>query len=195
MEKEYLTTTEAAKIFKVTRFTVLNWVKQGKLRAVTTSGGHQRILKDDITSVLGKSKASCLTVKDAVVSSATVLPCWEAKEARASGRHNCQNCLVFKEQVNRCFLTVKAFGSEKVLCSTDCLNCLYFAKYFPQQKNKIEGMRQKAVAQLVSTIPHADKADVANLLRKGFYVSGRCVARMKKGISKVSPKRKLYAKN
>jgi len=43
--EEFLTTSEAAKISHVTRFTVANWVKGGKLSAVYTAGGHRRISK------------------------------------------------------------------------------------------------------------------------------------------------------
>ncbi|MBF0531956.1 MAG: excisionase family DNA-binding protein [Candidatus Omnitrophica bacterium] len=45
MQADFFTTSQAAKYLHVTRFTVLNWIKQGKLPAVSTLGGHQRIAK------------------------------------------------------------------------------------------------------------------------------------------------------
>jgi len=39
----YLTTTEFAMICGVSRFTIINWAKQGKIRANRTIGGHYRI--------------------------------------------------------------------------------------------------------------------------------------------------------
>lgn len=194
MDKEYLTTSEAAKLCKVTRFTVRNWVKQGKLRAITTPGGHQRIPKEAVLGLLKKSQ----TVEQktpAVVSGDMEVRCWEAKEVLASGKHQCASCLVFKEQVNRCFLTVKTFGSEKVHCNIDCLSCVYFAKHYPRQKKAITGMRLKAVAKLASTVPHADKADIADLLKKGFYVAGRGIAKVKKTLPKFPGKKNRHEKD
>ncbi|MBF0486040.1 MAG: helix-turn-helix domain-containing protein [Candidatus Omnitrophica bacterium] len=52
MPNQYFTTSQAAKILHVTRFTVLNWIKQGKIKAVSTLGGHQRIPKDSIETLL-----------------------------------------------------------------------------------------------------------------------------------------------
>ena len=42
-----LTTGEAAKYCYVSQATVVNWIKQGKLPAYSTPGGHYRILLPD----------------------------------------------------------------------------------------------------------------------------------------------------
>jgi excisionase family DNA binding protein len=55
-KNKYLTTTNAAQFFNVTRFTVLNWIKQGKLKAVRTPGGHQRIPRENITSLIQRNR-------------------------------------------------------------------------------------------------------------------------------------------
>ncbi|MBF0484529.1 MAG: helix-turn-helix domain-containing protein [Candidatus Omnitrophica bacterium] len=52
MISEYLTTSQTARLFHVTRFTILNWIKQQKLQAVTTLGGHQRIPQKAIEALL-----------------------------------------------------------------------------------------------------------------------------------------------
>ncbi|MBF0477881.1 MAG: helix-turn-helix domain-containing protein [Candidatus Omnitrophica bacterium] len=52
MISEYLTTSQTARLFHVTRFTVLNWIKQQKLQAVSTLGGHQRIPQKAIEDLL-----------------------------------------------------------------------------------------------------------------------------------------------
>lgn len=194
MDKEYLTTSEAAKICKVTRFTVRNWVKQGKLRSITTPGGHQRIPAEAILHLLKKNQPINHSTPF-ITSNEEEVRCWQAREVKASGRHHCDDCLVFKERVNRCFLTVKSFGSEKVKCNIDCLSCSYFAKHFPQQKRAIEGMRQKAVAKLASTVPHADKADIADFLKRGLFVSGKYFGKVTKKISRASHKNKHHEKN
>ena len=57
MPKQCLTTSEAAVVLNVTRFTVLNWIKQGKIKAITTFGGHHRIPKTAIASLLKQEAA------------------------------------------------------------------------------------------------------------------------------------------
>lgn len=184
MHKEYLTTTQAAKLLKVSRFSVLNWVKQGKLRSITTHGGHQRISKQVIIDSLQKSGVSNPGDENANPEAVEVR-CWQSPEVKASGRHHCVDCLVFKEQINRCFLSVKIFGNEKIHCNIDCFNCAYFAKYYPQQKKVIGSIRKTAVAKLVTTFPRADKSDVQGFLNKGFYVSGKYFAKARKKLSKL----------
>lgn len=44
--EEFLTTSQAAKISHVTRFTVANWAKSGMLKVTYTAGGHRRIPRD-----------------------------------------------------------------------------------------------------------------------------------------------------
>lgn len=44
--EEYLTTSQAAKLSHVTRFTVANWAKSGILKVSYTAGGHRRIPKE-----------------------------------------------------------------------------------------------------------------------------------------------------
>lgn len=194
MDKEHLTTSEAAEICKVTRFTVRNWVKKGKLQAITTPGGHQRIPRKAVLCLVNNNLPDNNDLLFAAPAKLEVR-CWQAKEVKASGRHNCDDCLVFKEQVNRCFLTVKRFGSDKVNCNIDCLNCSYFAKHFPEQKKEIGRMRQKAVARLASTVAHADKADIADFLKKGLFVSGKYFAKVKKKLSRRPKKNNRHEKN
>ena len=65
---------EASKICGVTRTTVWKWVKDGKLAAATTAGGHYRIKKEDLYSFIkeremnvqirGESKPRILIVDD-----------------------------------------------------------------------------------------------------------------------------------
>lgn len=92
VQNKHLTTTEAAQFFNVTRFTVLNWVKQGKLKAVRTLGGHQRIPREVITSLMQKLKLPPPEINH----KEPVLCCFESKEIIESNGHNCAHCLVFK---------------------------------------------------------------------------------------------------
>ena len=48
----YLTTTEFAKLCGVSRFTIINWTKRGKIKAIRTVGKHFRIPVSEVLAVL-----------------------------------------------------------------------------------------------------------------------------------------------
>jgi excisionase family DNA binding protein len=52
IEVDHLTTGQAARYCQVCNATILNWIKQGKLEAYTTPGGHFRIRLSDLLSFL-----------------------------------------------------------------------------------------------------------------------------------------------
>jgi len=55
MPKNFYTTHEISKFCNVYPTTVINWVKEGKLPAYTTPGGHRRIKKDDLLALMKKN--------------------------------------------------------------------------------------------------------------------------------------------
>ena len=148
-KNKHLTTTQAAQCFNVTRFTVLNWVKQGKLKAVRTLGGHQRIPREVVTSLMKEIKLpppprfSEVKPKD----KEPFICCWESIEIIESGQHDCARCLVFKQKANRCFLSIREFATMKVECESNCLDCGYFARYFPEEKMAMDGLCSHTVSK------------------------------------------------
>lgn len=52
IEKDYLTSGEAAKILRCSRKTIRRWAKKGNLPHTTTLGGHFRFSRADILDVL-----------------------------------------------------------------------------------------------------------------------------------------------
>ena len=50
--KEYYSTVEVAKLCSVTRFSVINWAKQGILKSTKTPGGHRRIHRVDLITFI-----------------------------------------------------------------------------------------------------------------------------------------------
>lgn len=54
MSLKSLTTYQVAKICNVHQTTVINWVKEGKLDAYTTPGGHRRIKREDLVKFVKK---------------------------------------------------------------------------------------------------------------------------------------------
>ncbi len=55
MIKNFYTTHEVSKFCNVYPTTVINWIKEGLLSAYTTPGGHRRIKKDDLMSLMKKN--------------------------------------------------------------------------------------------------------------------------------------------
>lgn len=55
MVKNFYTTHEVSKFCNVYPTTVINWIKEGKLPAYTTPGGHRRIKKEDLLELMQKN--------------------------------------------------------------------------------------------------------------------------------------------
>ncbi len=48
----YMTTTELARLCGVSRFTIINWIKRGRIKAIRTVGRHYRIAVSEALSLL-----------------------------------------------------------------------------------------------------------------------------------------------
>jgi len=55
MSKNFYTTHEVSKFCNVYPTTVINWIREGKLSAYTTPGGHRRIKKEDLLELMQKN--------------------------------------------------------------------------------------------------------------------------------------------
>jgi len=65
MKKEILTTFDAAKICNVTMTTIVNWIKDGSLKAYKTKGsiyggGHRRVKRPDLEKFIKKHRLDVL---------------------------------------------------------------------------------------------------------------------------------------
>ena len=190
MRDEYLTTTQVAKICHVTRFSIANWVKKGRLKAHKTAGGHRRILKKELIKFIKKNQIVKIDKKDTAYS---IPSCWEFQDFKPSGKHNCTNCLAFIEKADKCFLLLREFGSEKIQCQDDCLKCEYLIKYYPYKKKIIERMRKETMDEIESQLKEG-RFDIPNLLKKSFYSSGKYLASIGKILSKGERKNISYEK-
>ena len=56
MAKIFYTTHETSRFCNVYPTTVINWIKEGKLAAYTTPGGHRRIKRDDLLRLMNETK-------------------------------------------------------------------------------------------------------------------------------------------
>ena len=177
---DYLTTAEASKYLNVTRFTVLNWIKSGKLQSASTFGGHSRIprgvLQAALKQVTTTNRSTTITTPIPKESNSTV-HCWESKEVAASKcGHNCTKCLIFKKKVDVCFLSVKEYGSLKVECKQDCMSCTYLSNQHPQDRKILARQRAKVAKEFKRR--EVLSSGVNGILKKVFYNSGRFVAKI-----------------
>lgn len=218
MADKYLTTTRAAKICCVTRFTIANWEKTGKLKSSKTAGGHRRILEKDLMNFIKKNHSSEFNRKDLddsialkcspdrrkrkakkgnrkeIVSRARAIDagyqiprCWEFR-FQDSSKHNCANCLVFKEGAGKCFLIAKMFGQGEKQCKHECSNCEYFARYYPMKKNALTGVKKRQVNRIEAHINEKEE-DAPDFFKKGLYTSGKYVASIRRILAKKINKR------
>ena len=50
---EYLKAAEAAELLRVSPKTVSRWAKEGRIRHITTLGGHRRFPRDEVERIAG----------------------------------------------------------------------------------------------------------------------------------------------
>ncbi len=88
----YLTTTELARLCGVSRFTIINWTKQGRIKATRTVGRHYRIPVSEALSLLRtfeeKKKSSSSDLKE---------PCRQ-QVPTTNGDEERRNCLTSNEK-------------------------------------------------------------------------------------------------
>ncbi|UCG59398.1 MAG: excisionase family DNA-binding protein [Phycisphaerales bacterium] len=88
----YLTTTELARLCGVSRFTTINWTKQGRIKATRTVGGHYRIPVSEALSLL-----RALGKKKKFSSSELKEPCRQ-QVLTTNSDEECGNCLTSSER-------------------------------------------------------------------------------------------------
>ena len=90
----YLTTTELARLCGVSRFTIINWAKRGKIKAIRTAGRHYRIPASEALSLLRtfdeKKKPGESNLEENC----------QAKRQKTGGYEECRNCLSDDQENN-----------------------------------------------------------------------------------------------
>jgi len=126
--RNYLTTTQVARLLSVSPDTVLKWVKAGKISSHRTLGGHFRIPASALKMApLNRSHNGELTEKDAHL--ATYEYCWEHLAGVGPIRSECTDCITYRSRSRRCYELRKLpeeFGCLRVYCQSDCTDCAYY---------------------------------------------------------------------
>lgn len=126
-DASYISTGRAAELLFVTRDTVLKWVKQGKLPTKKTAGGHYRISRRSVESLLPVIEDSL--DKAAQSAGKQSVPCWEYNAQAGKIKESCRSCLVFKARGERCYEVGKILKQKGVggtCCPTSCEECSYY---------------------------------------------------------------------
>ena len=129
LEKDYLTTTELAKLCGVSRFTVLNWIKRGEIDTIRTVGGKYRIPASEAIFLLETLSRRSSRTSKRVLTADALGHCWEHAE-KTNCDNKCGDCLIHGKKLDYCFVVTRQFGKDVIRCQGDCLDCEYFAEFF-----------------------------------------------------------------
>jgi len=126
-DKEYLTTTQAAKILSVSPDTVLKWVKAGKIKSTRTLGGHFRIPIEALQLVSQKSREAALNGE--IPQAADFQYCWEYLAHGGDIKRECGDCITYRSRSKRCYELrdlPEGMGCLRVYCKSTCTECEYY---------------------------------------------------------------------
>lgn len=125
MEQERVTTGQAAKLCSVTPDTILKWIKNKRIKAVKTAGGHYRIAMEKLKPFMVDS----LEPNPVEEKPLQINYCWEYHAKEEAVNENCRECMIFKSKAEKCYLLFglgKQAGHSQTFCTTSCYECEYF---------------------------------------------------------------------
>lgn len=134
-KKKLLTTGQLAELYSVTPDAVLKWIKEGKISAIQTPGGHFRISMDDVLSETDESSDRLESQKCDMLSPY----CWQFNAKAGQLKEVCSRCIVYKVRAKRCYLMneFKTGGDHaKYVCSRTCDECEYYNAWIKPRHSK-----------------------------------------------------------
>lgn len=155
-QREFLTSGQAAKLCSVTPDTVLKWIKQGKIPARRTAGGHYRIRRRDIQHLVVAQDSPSLE-KGEPLEGRSFQYCWEYNSESQESLHECMECVVYRTRAFRCYEVIKLgsdIGHGKQFCKETCEECDYYNRVHLQSTNVLVISNNRV---LKTTLP--DKAE------------------------------------
>lgn len=122
-----LSTGQAARYCYVTSYTIVNWIRTGKLEAQKTAGGQYRIRVCDLHTFM---RASGMRT-DLLEEEQHIRPyCWEFHCDPGEEIPTCENCLVRRSGTENCYELRGAIPLSECLFD-DCENCEYYRAWGP----------------------------------------------------------------
>lgn len=122
-----MSTGQASKLLSVTSDTILKWIKQGKLPAIRTPGGHYRISEEDIDDYLALAAKGGRSPQPSAGNG--LVYCWEYFAVDGQTKLECFDCLVYRAHALKCYEMnhlSREMGYKGGSCSSDCDTCSYF---------------------------------------------------------------------
>ncbi|HHI03515.1 MAG TPA: helix-turn-helix domain-containing protein [candidate division Zixibacteria bacterium] len=162
--REFLTTSQAAKLLSVSPDTVLKWVKAGKIKSNRTLGGHFRIPASEINIFNGTSAES----SDKGNNNNIAVPyqyCWEYLAGGGPIKSECRDCITFRSRASRCYELKDipgGLGCLNLMCDTECNSCEYFKVVNGQKLNIL------VLTENQNIIRDLDKLDDSSIFRIRF---------------------------
>lgn len=203
MLEKYVTTTQAAKICNVTRFTIRNWANNGKLRSERTVGGHRRIALDDLNVFLHQYHMNGNTEQ---LSFLDVTACYDYPGCKDSDQHNCGECLVSQMKASKCFVLANGVGKGKVQCTIDCVDCEYIMSNYPEEwarlNNELKPVSAESQEEVRKEVNHEEnhkeeinkeELDEHGRFYRGLFASGKYLASVGKVFQKNGKKGKRHS--
>lgn len=126
-EKEFLTTSQAARLLSVSPDTVLKWVKAGKIKSTRTLGGHFRIPLAALERL--SVDANGAAVGNGSAEAPVYQYCWEYLARGGSVKKECRDCITYRSRSKRCYELrdlPEGMGCLRVYCESTCEDCEYY---------------------------------------------------------------------
>jgi excisionase family DNA binding protein len=121
-------TGQAARYCYVTSYTIVNWIRSGKLRAQKTAGGQYRICVNDLRQFMRENKMRT----DLLEEELNIQPyCWEFHcQPGEEGFGRCEQCLVYRSGAGNCYELRGVIPPTECLFN-DCTSCEYYQTWGP----------------------------------------------------------------
>jgi len=128
MSATSLTTGKAARLCSVKPDTVLKWIKNGRLPARRTAGGHYRVEERDLAQLVCKDHKHDQVWEDRAVLCSRPMRCWEYMN-HGPGTE-CQDCVVYRVRATWCFRMANLCSDahQKRFCAGECQECPYYRR-------------------------------------------------------------------
>lgn len=136
-QKDYVTTSQAARLLSVSPDTVLKWVKAGKVKSYRTLGGHFRIPVSEL-DILHVGHPPITPVRVPAAKSLVHQYCWEYLAGGDEIKTECKECITFRSRARRCYELKDlpgGMGCLNLLCDTECSECEYYKVVSGQATN------------------------------------------------------------
>ena len=135
MERDLISTGQAARLCSVTPDTILKWIKKNKLDAVKTAGGHYRVFKDELKPYMLEhiSVHSTVTISESEAEPIQINYCWEFHAENGRTTENCKECIIYKSKAQKCYLMAGMgddVGHAQNFCTKSCYECEFFNYIF-----------------------------------------------------------------